>query len=90
MNTAVASITRRTQGRSNAESRLRALLSDGEWHSAPELASTGGMRFGARLQVLHEDSKHPVHHKWAYVNGGPLTTYRQVSKAECPLCKEKA
>jgi hypothetical protein len=35
--------------RETASARLRALLADGQWHSALELVDAGGLRYGARL-----------------------------------------
>ena len=42
--------------RSSHRKRIRALLSDGGWHSMDEMERAGGMRYGARLfELRHRD-----------------------------------
>jgi len=42
--------------RASHKNSIRALLSDGRWHSMAEMERVGGMRYGARLfELRHHD-----------------------------------
>ena len=42
--------------RASHRNSIRALLSDGRWHSMAEMERAGGMRYGARLfELRHHD-----------------------------------
>ncbi len=42
--------------RASHRNSIRALLSDGRWHSMAEMERAGGMRYGARLfELRHKD-----------------------------------
>jgi hypothetical protein len=42
--------------RASHKNSIRALLSDGRWHSMSEMERAGGMRYGARLfELRHHD-----------------------------------
>ena len=41
--------------RASHRNSIRALLSDGRWHSMSEMERAGGMRYGARLFELRPD-----------------------------------
>ena len=42
--------------RASHKNSIRALLSDGRWHSMAEMERAGGMRYGARLfELRHHD-----------------------------------
>ena len=41
--------------RASHRNSIRALLSDGKWHSMAEMERAGGMRYGARLFELRHD-----------------------------------
>ena len=43
--------------RASHRNSIRALLSDGGWHSMSEMERAGGMRYGARLFELRHDDQ---------------------------------
>lgn len=75
---------------------LRAMLSDGAWHTQQEMGAAVGHRFGAVLFVLHNelsigDGFAPVHHqKQASPKDATRVRYRQVDKAACDICTRVA
>lgn len=74
---------------------LRALLSDGRKHSQHALQRVAGMRFGARLFDLHNETDFgagvgPLHYeKIRETAGDAQVFYRQTDKAHCDICRKE-
>lgn len=74
---------------------LRALLSDGRKHSQQALQRVAGMRFGARLFDLHNETdfgtgQGPLHYeKIRQSEGDAQVFYRQTDKAHCDICSNE-
>jgi hypothetical protein len=77
-------------------SALRALLSDGRRHSQHAMEKVGGMRFGARLFDLHNETDFgagigPLHYeKIRETAGDAQVFYRVTDKAHCDICSREA
>lgn len=77
-------------------SALRELLSDGRRHSQQALQKVAGMRFGARLFDLHNETDFasgfgPLHYeKIRETAGDAQVFYRQTDKAHCDICQQEA
>jgi hypothetical protein len=72
--------------RDNAATRLRALLSDGRWHSATELQAVAGRRYGARLMEIRrgEDGRPALEVEGEPTKSGDCEWRYRVSPGTCP------
>lgn len=65
------------------------LLNDEQKHSNFELSKVGGLRFGARLEELH-NAKHPLHYvRTSHRKDDSLVWYRKSTADKCSVCRHR-
>ena len=68
---------------------LRALLSDGEWHTQGQLAKACGYRYSARLFDIHHDQAPTHYERREDPEDDSRVWYRRTTQARCSVCNGK-